>query len=64
MIGKMLVKIPYIGLPNIVAGEEVIKELIQDDCNPINISNLSLKYLEDEKLWNKTMRKGEPNELH
>ncbi len=55
-IGKMLVKIPFIGLPNIVAGEEVVKELIQEECNPVNIANISLRYLEDEKLWNKTKK--------
>ncbi len=55
-IGKMLVKIPYIGLPNIIAGEEVVKEFIQEDCNPVNIANLSLKYLEDYKLWEKTKK--------
>ena len=29
-LGKQLVKIPYIGLPNIIAGRAIVKELIQD----------------------------------
>jgi lipid-A-disaccharide synthase len=29
-LGKLLVKIPFIGLPNIVAGKLIVKELIQD----------------------------------
>jgi lipid-A-disaccharide synthase len=28
-LGKQLVKIPYIGLPNIIAGQSIVKELIQ-----------------------------------
>lgn len=31
---KVLVKIPYIGLVNILAGEEVVKELVQDAATP------------------------------
>jgi lipid-A-disaccharide synthase len=31
---RMLVKIPYVALPNIVAGKEVVPELLQNDVNP------------------------------
>ena len=54
ILGKMLVKIPYISLPNIVAGEEIVKELIQDECNPVNIANWSLKYMLDKDLYIRT----------
>ena len=37
-LAKRLVKIPNIGLCNIVAGETVVKEMIQDEANPENIS--------------------------
>ncbi len=53
LLGKILVKIPFIGLPNIVAGEEVVKELIQDECNPVNISNAALQYLSNKDLYEK-----------
>jgi lipid-A-disaccharide synthase len=33
-LAKRLVKVPNIGLCNIVAGETVVQELIQDDANP------------------------------
>jgi lipid-A-disaccharide synthase len=33
-IGKLLVRVPWISLPNIVAGEEVVPELLQDDVTP------------------------------
>lgn len=54
LIGKMLVKIPHISLPNIIAGEEVVKELIQNECTPVNIANWSLRYMFDTNLYMKT----------
>lgn len=44
-IGKRLVKIEYLGIPNIIAREEVVKELLQERCNPVEISNSVLEYL-------------------
>jgi lipid-A-disaccharide synthase len=38
-LAKRLVKIDNIGLCNIVAGETVVKELIQDQANPENIAD-------------------------
>ena len=37
-LAKRLVKVPNIGLCNIVAGETVVRELIQDEANAVNIS--------------------------
>jgi lipid-A-disaccharide synthase len=37
-LAKRLVKVDHIGLCNIVAGETVAKELIQDDASPENIA--------------------------
>ena len=50
----MLVSIDFLGLPNLIAGKEVIKELLQKDCNPETIAKESLKYLSDENLYQKT----------
>ncbi|SNZ08479.1 lipid-A-disaccharide synthase [Persephonella hydrogeniphila] len=55
-IGKMLVSIKYLGLPNIIADREVIKELLQKECNPENIAEYSLRYLEDKQLYEKTKK--------
>jgi len=46
IIAKLLVKIPYYSLPNIVAGKKVIEELIQADATPENLA------AEIEKLMN------------
>jgi len=45
-IAKLLVKIPYYSLPNIIAGKKVIEELIQTDATPENLAD------EIEKLMN------------
>ncbi len=49
LIGKSLVNIPYIGLINIVAGDMVVPELLQDQCTPQNIAEQCLKVLGDPK---------------
>ena len=46
VIAKMLIKIPYYSLPNIIAGKRIIKELIQDDATPEHLA------AEIEKLMN------------
>jgi lipid-A-disaccharide synthase len=37
-IAKRLIKINYISLVNLIMDKEVVKELIQDECNPANIN--------------------------
>lgn len=37
-IAKRLIKVPYISLVNLIAGKEVVKELIQDEMNPDTLS--------------------------
>ncbi|MCK9608638.1 MAG: lipid-A-disaccharide synthase [Methylomonas sp.] len=38
-LGKQLVKIPFIGLPNIIAGKAVVKELIQQAVSAENLAD-------------------------
>ena len=44
---KRLVKQPYISLPNLLAGRELVPELIQDDATVDNLSEALLARLED-----------------
>ena len=46
-IAKRLVKIPYISLVNILAGKEIVPELIQDRMTPDRIAREVLKILGD-----------------
>jgi len=48
-IGKMLAKVDRVGLPNIVAGEIFLPELIQNDCAPERIADTMGSMLEDHK---------------
>ena len=48
-IAKQVVEIPYIGLPNIVAGRLIEPELLQDDCTPERIADTARKLLEPER---------------
>ena len=38
--------LPYVGLPNILAGEFVVPELLQDDATPQNLANAILHWLD------------------
>ena len=47
---KSLVKVPFIGLPNLVLGEKRIPELLQYDATPAKIAHKALEILNNEKL--------------
>lgn len=48
-IGKMVVNLSHVGLPNIIAGKEVIPELLQSDVSADNIVDHMLPLLDDLK---------------
>lgn len=48
-IAKLVVKIPHIGLPNIVAGKGILPELLQDDFNPVTVAKNALELLSPER---------------
>jgi lipid-A-disaccharide synthase len=47
-VGKRLIKVDHIGICNIVAGERVVQELIQDDAEPAWITAEIARILTDE----------------
>jgi lipid-A-disaccharide synthase len=48
-IGKRLVKVPHIGLVNIVAGRRVVQEFIQEQAQPAAIAQELERILDDEE---------------
>ena len=44
---------PFLGLPNILAGEEIVPELIQDAATPETLSEALLTFLRDDELREK-----------
>ncbi len=67
-IGRLLIKTPFISLPNIVAGREVVREFIQHDANAQALSVEVTRLLDDadyarqmrDDLGDVTRRLGEP----
>ncbi len=48
-IGKRMVRSPYVGLPNILAGRFVVPEILQDDATPENLAEALIKLYEDKE---------------
>ena len=46
-IGKRIVRVKYIAMPNLLASELVFPEFIQDDATPDNLSRAALEFLQD-----------------
>ncbi|MBK1853546.1 lipid-A-disaccharide synthase [Verrucomicrobiaceae bacterium 5K15] len=68
VMGKLLVKVDFIGLVNILAGEKVVDELIQTEAEPHNLELCLTTLLKDEsaretlraRLLDTASRLGEP----
>ncbi|MDD1648900.1 MAG: lipid-A-disaccharide synthase [Methylococcaceae bacterium] len=56
-LGRMLVKLPFIGLPNILAGKSVVREYIQHEATPANIAGEIGRILRDAP-YAEAMRKA------
>ena len=48
-LGRLLIRVPYIGLVNLVAGKKIVPELIQYQASPEKIASLALEVLRDLK---------------
>jgi len=57
MIGRMVVKIKNIGLVNVVAGEQIVPELIQSRLTPQRLARETISMLKDEPLRGEIARK-------
>lgn len=64
-IAKAVIKIPYIGLVNVVAGRKIVPELIQNDCNAAAIATTIEQVLHDpsmiQQLANVKTALGQPD---
>lgn len=47
-VGKNVIKVPFIGLVNLVAGEKIVTELIQDKAVPERLADEALRILEND----------------
>ncbi len=49
--------LPYVGLPNVLAGEFIVPELLQDDATPENIAQALLNLLGDSQVQQRLERR-------
>jgi lipid-A-disaccharide synthase len=47
LLGRLLVRLPHIGLVNILAGREVVAEFIQGDADPCEVEQALGRFLDD-----------------
>lgn len=48
-IARIVINIPNIGLPNIVAGRQILPELLQEDFTPANVAKTAVELLAPER---------------
>jgi lipid-A-disaccharide synthase len=48
-LAKRLVKTPYVSLPNLLAGREIVTELLQDDCQPHKLAEALIPLIGDQQ---------------
>jgi lipid-A-disaccharide synthase len=46
-IGRLMAYLPYVGLPNVLAGEKLVPEFLQDDATPAALSEALVGLLRD-----------------
>ena len=46
-IGKRLIRVDHVAMPNLIAGRRIVPELIQHECNPTRIAAELERYLDD-----------------
>ena len=56
VVGRALVRIPHIGLVNVVAGRRVVPELVQREASAVRMAAEVLPYLSDPALREETSR--------
>jgi lipid-A-disaccharide synthase len=47
VVGKRLVRVPFLGMPNLLAGKEIVREFLQDAAQPEAIANEVLRLAGD-----------------
>jgi lipid-A-disaccharide synthase len=53
-LGRLLVRIPWIAMPNVLAGEKIIPELIQGDATPKRLAEEAASLLGDGERYRRT----------
>lgn len=63
-IAKKIVKTKFVSLPNLLAGQELVPELLQQDCNPHKLSAAIFDILDKNKIEQQQCRLAKFIEIH
>lgn len=55
-LGRLLVRVEHVAMPNLIAGRRVVPELIQGECTPAAVSAAVAAYLDDPAHAERTRR--------
>ena len=50
-IGKRIVTVPFLSMPNLLAGKSVMPEFVQEDATPAAVAGAALALLSDHSQW-------------
>jgi len=56
-IGKMVIHVPHVSIVNLIAGEEIVPEILQDDVTPEALAARASTIIDDEGLRNEMIMK-------
>ena len=56
VVGRRLVQVPFLGMPNLLAGREIAREFLQDDARPDRIAAEMLRLSGDPEARNSLQR--------
>lgn len=62
LLASRMLKVPYVGLPNLLAGELLVPEYLQHDATVDNVFNEVKKFLDDPVPWEPKLRQFD--EIH
>ena len=55
-LGRRLIKVKHIGLPNLIAGRQIVPEFVQQNARPELIAGEALKFLEQPERLHEQQR--------
>ena len=55
LAGRAVIKVPHLGMANLLAGKKIVQEFIQQDATAANLAAESLRLLDDQA-YRTTMR--------
>ncbi|MFA5974771.1 MAG: lipid-A-disaccharide synthase [Elusimicrobiota bacterium] len=53
-VARRIITVPFIGMPNILAGRSIVPELIQEAATPDRLAEAAERFLQEQTLWEQT----------